>query len=433
MRPGPAFLRLLGLLGLLALAVPVWRELVFLLLAGLLVLLGAALAEWLLLRRVRVELSGPDSLVLSLGEQDLLTLRVHTTARRSVRLSLRQVFPRLVDCSDTTRDGLCRPGEILSLAFPLRGIARGRAALPPAHVSLSYLGLAERLTAVPRTAELTVLPDLLAVRRLHQKLNAFALRGYGARISARLGKGREFDRLREYVTGDEFRDIAWKATARHGKLITREYRLDRAQDILVAVDRGHRMQARVARLTKLDHAVNAAVLLAYITNRMEDKVGILSFATEVDAGLPLGRGSGHLRRFTDLAASLEDSRLHTDYLALGAALKRRLHHRTLIAILTALPELEHDALLRAVRMLAPQHLPLLLVLTDPDLEAAGRFLPADKAELSRTLAAGDLLAGREQTVRELRRLGALVVETAPGDAGVAAMNAYIDVKRRQLL
>ena len=433
MRPGPAFVRLLGLLSLLALLVPVWHQAVLLLVASLLVLLLAALAELALLRGVAVELSGPQSLVLSLGEQDSLSYQLQTTSRRPLRLSLRQVFPRLVDLPHATRGGLCRPGEILSLAFPLRGIARGRASLPPAHASLSFVGLVERITALATAAELTVVPDLLAVRRLHQRLNAFALRGFGARISARLGKGREFDRLREYVTGDEFRDIAWKATARHGKLITREYRLDRAQDVLVSVDRGYRMQARVARLTKLDHAVNAAVLLAYLTNRMEDKVGVLSFATEVDTGLPVGRGSAHLRRFTELAASLQHTRLHTDYLALGAALKRRLHHRTLIAILTALPELEHDALLRAVRMLAPQHLPLLLVLTDPDLEAASRLLPADKAELSRTLAARDLLAGREKTVRELRRLGALVVETAPGEAGVAAMNAYIDVKRRQLL
>ncbi len=433
MRPGPLLLRLLGLLCLLALLVPVWRELVFLLLAASLLLLGAALGEWLLLRRISVEVSGPASLVLSLGEEDQLTLGVETSARQAVRFGLRQVFPGLLEERSATRRGLCRPGEILHLTFPLRGIARGHAALPPPHVSLSFLGLAERLAEVARACELTVVPDLAAVRRLHQKLNAFALRGFGARISARLGKGREFDRLREHVIGDDFRDIAWKASARHGKLITREYRLDRAQDILVVIDRGHRMQARVERLTKLDHAVNAAVLLAYLANRTEDRVGTLSFATEVDAGLSLGRGSSHLRRFTALLASLAGTRLHTDYLMLAAALKGRLRHRTLIAILTALPELEHDPLLRAMRMLAPQHLPLLLVLTDPDLEAAGRLLPADKAELARTLAARDLLRGREQTVRQLRKMGALVVETAPAEAGVAAMNAYIDVKRRQLL
>ncbi len=433
MRPGPLFVRGLGLLTLVALAVPLAWQLVVPLAAGLLILFGAALTEALVLRQARIEVEGPGSLVLSLGETDALVLRVKTSARRPIHLALRQVFPRLVDVLDATRSGLCRPGEVLSLDFPVTGTARGRAELPPVSVGATFVGLVERIVSVDWRSELAVVPDLRAVRRLHHKLNAFALRSFGSRVSARLGKGREFDRLREYVPGDEFRDIAWKATARHGKLITREYRLDRAQDVLVCVDRGHRMQARVTRITKLDHAVNAAVLLAYITNRMEDKVGILSFATDVDPGLPLGRGSAHLRLFTEQAAALEGTRLHTDYLSLAAGLKRRLHHRTLVVILTALPELEHDPLLRAVRMLASQHLPLLVVLTDPDLEAAGRFLPADKAELSRTLAARDLMAGREQTVRELRRLGALVVETPPGDAGVASMNAYIDVKRRQLL
>ena len=92
------------------------------------------------------------------------------------------------------------------------------------------------------------------------------------------------------MRGDDFRDIAWKASARHGKLIVREYRLDRSQDVLVCLDRGHRMAARVAGLSRLDHAVNAAVLLGYICNRMEDRVGLLSFATDVTVGVGTGAG-----------------------------------------------------------------------------------------------------------------------------------------------
>ena len=136
----------------------------------------------------------------------------------------------------------------------------------------------------------SVIPDLRAVGRLHAQLNRFALRGYGTRLSARLGKGREFDRLREYVRGDEFRDIAWKASARHDKLIVREYRLDRSQDVLLCLDAGHRMAARVAGLTRLDHAVNGAVLLSYGCNRMEDRVGLLSFAAAVTRGPRPGQG-----------------------------------------------------------------------------------------------------------------------------------------------
>jgi uncharacterized protein (DUF58 family) len=433
MRPGPQLVRILGLLCVSALLVPLLPGAIFVLVAALATLAAAVLIEAALLRQVTIAVDAPPAVVLSLGEEEALALAVRTSASRPLHITLRQVWPRLVEPAATVKHGVCRPGEILRLELPVRGIARGREALGPPYVAARFWGLAERVVAAGGASEVSVLPDLRAVARVHETLNAFALRGLGTRTSARLGKGREFDRLREYVRGDEFRDIAWKASARHGKLIVREYRLDRSQDVLVCVDRGHRMEARVARLTKLDHAVNAAVMLAYICNRMEDRFGIVSFATEAKIGTPQGRGSAHLRRFTEFAAGLRGGYVHTDYLALAADLRRRIRHRTLFVLLTALPELEHESLLHAVAMLAPQHLPLVVVLTDPDLKAAAEFLPADKAELARTLAAQDVLAGREQTVRGLRRLGALVVETAPGDAGVAAMNAYIDVKRRQLL
>ena len=120
--------------------------------------------------------------------------------------------------------------------------------------------------------------------------------------------------------------------------------------------------------------------------------------------------------------------------ALAASLPLRLHHRTLILILTVLPEREERFdLLRAVDMLAPQHLPLFVTLTDRDLKAQSELLPSNDEELSRTLVARDLSLGRAELTRELRARGALVVESTAVDWGVDAVNAYIDIKRRQML
>jgi uncharacterized protein (DUF58 family) len=433
MRPGPLLLRLLAVVAVAALLPAVIPEAVWLVVFALVALLGAALVEASILGRVHVQVERPGAAVLSLGEQEMLALAVKTSSDRPLHVVLRQVWPALLDAPSATREGLIRPGERLEVELPVRGIARGRAPLPSPHLAVRLWGLVERVAVPAGKAEVLVLPDLRAVRGLHDRLNRFVLRGLGSRVSARLGKGREFDRLRDYVTGDELRDVAWKASARRGKLIVREYRLDRSQEVLMCLDRGHRMAARVGGLTKLDHAVNAAVMLAYIANRMEDKTALLSFAVEAQMGVPSGRGPAHLRRLTDYAASVPGGTLHTNYLVLAADLRRRLRHRALVVLFTALPELEADALLRALRLLLPQHLPLVIVLRDPDLGAAAQMLPSDAAELSRTLAARDLVGAREQAVREARALGALVVETDPGEAGVSAMNAYIDVKRRQLL
>jgi uncharacterized protein (DUF58 family) len=433
---------LLGLC-LAALLVPFIPALVWVLGFALAVVAGLAVTETLTLRRLIVTAERPQAMVLSLDEEEILPLRITTTARRPVSLTVRQVWPRLLAQPSSVFRGVCRPGEVLAPEIRVRAVARGSAPLDPPWASATFHGWMERaLPAALRSAdgepvaaaEITVLPNLRAVKRLRGRLDRLFLQGFGSRAAPRLGKGRDFDRLREYVIGDDLRDIAWKASARHRKLITREYRLDRSQDILICLDRGHRMAARVAHVTRLDHAVNAAVLLASLCNRMEDRVGLLAFADSVEQGLGQGRGAGHLRKITGYAAGVMPEYLHTDYLALGAHLRRRLRSRALVLILTALPELEGESeIVRTVEMLVPQHLPVVIVFSDPAMAASATFLPEDKPELCRTLVARDLWLERRKVLAELRRRGALVAETAPGDAGLQAVNSYLEVKRRQLL
>jgi uncharacterized protein (DUF58 family) len=435
MRPGKVFIRLLDTVAWLTLLITI-APTAFMWAAGILFVAVIARAGWeaVELRRVRVIVERPEKIALALDEIETITMRVSTSATHDLRLIVRQVWPRVVEQRSTVVEAICRPGEAVTLEMMVRGIARGSQPIAPLAISMTRLSLMERIIDAGEPSEIHVLPNLKAVRRMHKQLNAFALRGLGARAAPRLGKGREFDRLRDYVIDDDYRDIAWRASARHGRLIVREFRLDRSQDVMLCLDHGHRMAARVAQITRLDHAVNAAVLISYITNRMEDKVGILSFDTETDKGLIAGRGAAHLRAITSYVTSLAAEYRHTDYLALATNLRRRLHHRTLLLMLTVLPEREerHD-LLRAIEMLAPQHLPLIISLGDPNLKAAAQFLPSDRAELSRTLVARDLWMGRGELTRDLRARGALVVESTPEDAGIDAVNAYIDVKRRQLL
>jgi uncharacterized protein (DUF58 family) len=433
MRPGSRLVRSAAWTAAAGLTVPLLPSLYWVPLVCLLLLLGVAAAEAAALRRVRVEVEAPARHVLPLGEKDAVTLEVRTSARRPLRVALRQVWPSILTEASSEREGLVRPGETLRIRLPVRAGARGRERLERPALAVTRWGLVERLVRPPLEWEVSVVPDLRAVGRLHARLNRFALRGLGTRLSARLGKGREFDRLRDYVRGDEFRDVAWKASARHGRLIVREFRLDRSQDVLLCLDAGHLMAAPVAGLSRLDHAVNGAVLLAYVCNRVEDRVGLVSFAGSVTPGPRPGRGRSHLRAVTAFAAAAKAGYVHSDYVALAAELRRALRHRTLIVVFTALGERDREPLLRAVRALSPPHLVLVVALHDPDLEARAQVLPANRAELCRTLVAQDLSALRAQAVRDLRRHGALVVESAPRDVGTDAMNAYIEIKRRQLL
>ncbi len=434
MRPGPLLIRITILLAASSLLVAVMPMLVWALVGACVVLLIAAIIEALLLRRVAFRVERQAKLAVPLDERQKTTVRISTSSRRRLRLLIRQRWPALVDPQATVLLAEMRPGESLAVEMEPRGIARGTATIEPLWVAVTMSGLIERILPAGDPSTVHVLPNLTAVGRMHKRLNHYALRSLGARQAPRIGKGRDFDRLRDYVRDDDYRDIAWKASARHGRLIVQEFRMERSQDILLCLDRGHRMAARVEQITRLDHAVNASVLISYICNRMEDKTGILSFDVGVDKGLPAGRGPAHLRAITSYVTQLEAEYRHTDYLALAASLRRRLHHRTLILILTVLPEREERFdLLRAVEMLAPHHLPLFVTLTDRNLRAQAELLPANEEELSRTLVARDLWLGRAELMRELRARGALVVESTAVDWGVDAVNAYIEVKRRQML
>lgn len=433
-RPGPRLLGALLPVAGLALLAPLWAPL-----APLCVGVAAGLLVWttveaLLLRRVEVRAERAESSVVPLGETVKFPLTLTHDAPRALFLEARTRWPELLESSAGRAGGRCLPGSRLVLGFPVRGTARGQASVEPPTVALTRWGLAERLVSPGAQVEVSVLPNLRAVGRLHRQLNAFFLRGAGTRLAPRLGQGREFDRLRDYVIGDDFRHLAWKASARARKLIVREFRLERSQDVILCVDRGHRMAGRVGALSRNDHAVNAAVLTAYLCNRAEDRVGMVSFAAEVDRGVGQGRGAAHLAALTRFGVSIAPEYLHTDYRALAAHLRRRLKTRSLVLLLTVLPERgDHEPLLAAVRTLLPSHLPAVVVMRDPALEAAADAIPENRAELSRTLVAGDLVGARRQLMKVMRSLGALVTETNPEDSGVAAVNTYLDVKRRQLL
>jgi uncharacterized protein (DUF58 family) len=436
MRPTPLLIRLTLLLAFAALLAAVEPVMVWAIAAAFAALLVAAGVEALVLRRVRFDVERAAKLALPLDEHEDVSVRITTS--RAVRLTVRQRWPEIVEPRSSTADALSGAREVVTLPFSIRGVARGTATVEPLYVAATLRGFpggfVERIVPAGETSIVHVLPNLRAVGRMHKRLNDYALRSLGARTAPKIGKGRDFDRLRDYVRDDDYRDVAWRASARHGRLIVREFRMERSQDVLLCLDSGHRMAARVEQITRLDHAVNASVLISYICNRMEDKTGIVSFDAAVDKGLPAGRGTAHLRAITSYVTNLEAAYHHTDYLGLAASLRRRLHHRTLILILTVLPEREerHD-LLRAVTMLAPQHLPLFVALTDRDLRAQASLLPADRNELSRTLVARDLWLGRAELIRELRARGAMVVESTAEDWGVDSVNAYIDIKRRQML
>lgn len=433
MRPGPLLLKAIALAVLLFLGLPFSPWFGY---AGALILIGAlagALIEARVLLPLRIPIVRDAVTSYAVGEGGALRFAIPSQGLEGIRGIVRQTFPTLF-AEAAAEAPILWSGGTAKIEFPVQARKRGRASLDAPHALITRYGFVERhAPGECPPAETVVSPGLHGLRRVGSDLDQFVLRGFGSRAGARGGKGREFDRLRDYVAGDDLRDIAWKVSARRARLTVREFRLDRSQDILICVDRGLRMATREGKVNRLDHALHAANLLAYACHRMEDRSAVLEFAARPGRFIPAGRGAHHLSRVAEFAVEVDETREPSDYLTLAAHVRALLHHRTLVVIFTTLPEDGSQELVQALRLLRPQHLPLLVAFEDRALGEVSNLAPTNETEVFESLAAHDILARRAETLRSARRLGAIVTEAPPGEVGFASINSYLEIKRRQIL
>jgi uncharacterized protein (DUF58 family) len=243
-----------------------------------------------------------------------------------------------------------------------------------------------------------------------------------------------FESLKEWVPGEDTRTIDWKATARRGKVMARQYEDERRQQVLLVVDAGRMLTAEVEGRPRLEAVVEAALHLAHSAVEHDDNVGLMVFADEVQQFVPPARGRRALRAVLDALASVEGKLVEPDYPAAFAYLAARNRKRALTVLFTdVIDRTASEALVAQVGTLRPRHLPLAVTLRDPALERRATERPATAAQAFERAAAEELLQSREVALAEMRGRGVLVLDVSPGGASDAVVEQYNRLKRRGVL
>ncbi|HUS17467.1 MAG TPA: DUF58 domain-containing protein, partial [Chloroflexia bacterium] len=230
---------------------------------------------------------------LSLGADNAIQIRLQDpgAAGPPVDLTVRDDPPADFRVSARLLHGTIGPRGDITLAYTVNPPHRGDYAFGDLYLRMATArGLLVRQARYPRATGVKVYPNLLDVRRYEMLARRGQLFELGLKNARRLGSGTEFERLREYTPGDDFRQIAWAATARRGKPIVMEYETERSQPILMLLDAGRLMSAPVGDLAKLDYAINACLLLAFVATIKGDRVGLLVYADSVLNYFPPRRG-----------------------------------------------------------------------------------------------------------------------------------------------
>ena len=311
---------------------------------------------------------------------------------------------------------------------------RGDHALRALHVRWSGpLGLIERRIAVPIDKRVGVVPNLGAVRAI--ALRMFSDRNFmaGLKVEKFLGDGSELESLREFVPGLDHRTIDWMSSARHRKLLCQEFRAERNHQVVLAVDAGQLMSEPVGGVPKLDHAINAAILLAWFCLRTGDRVGFLGFDERVRQWADPSGGMHTFQRLQALSAEIDYRRVETNYTLTLAELSTRLRRRSLVVLFTDfLDTVTAELMIDNVTRLARRHLVLFVAVRDPSLEARALARPRSLGALHQAVVAGDFARERHVVLERLRRAGAHCIDTAPAGFSMALVNRYLDIKRREL-
>jgi len=319
-------------------------------------------------------------------------------------------------------------------AIQLKAVRRGTIRFAAVWVRWrGALGLVWKQRRLELDQHVLVTPDIRAVRDKGLLFHARdAMHGLVAQLQ--IGEGAEFEALAEYRQGMDRRSIDWKSSARHTALLAKEFRTERNNNIVMALDAGRAMSEPVGGVPRIDRAVSAALLTAYVALKDGDRVGFFPFDAKPGAASHPVSGPRAFPLLQRVAAGIDYSVRETNYTLALATLASGLNRRSLIVVFTEFADtISAELMLAAIGPLLKRHLLLFVVLRDEELESFIAARPDEAEDVSRAVTAASLLQERQLVLTRLRHLGVHVVEAAANEAGPALLNAYLGLKRRSLL
>ncbi len=369
-----------------------------------------------------------------LGESMTTSMIIRNDGSRTVRALLRDAWQPSAGARNERHKISLPPGESARLSTALTPTRRGDRLADRVTVrSRGPLGLAARQRSIPVPGSVRALPAFPSRRHLPSRLRA--LREIDGRSAVRVrGQGTEFDSLRDYVEGDDVRSIDWRATARRQHLVVRTWQPERDRRVVILLDTSRTSAGRVGDTTRLDHSMDAALLLSALASRAGDRLQFLAGDRGINARvIGVQDRSQLLHRLVTAMAPLEPALVEASWGTLAGAIDRLSRQRALVVLLTSLePAAIEHSLLPTLPPLTSRHRVVLASVTDPILrEMANQrdtaFETYDAAAAERTIAL------RERSATALRQLGVTVLDESPDDLPTALVDHYLMLKRQGLL
>ncbi len=399
------------------------------------VLFVALVAGWGVARRWNVvTIERRSAPILSVGVTNPVRLEIENQSDMSVRLMVRDAPP--VDSVATNHEFHVhiKPGKVAHVDYLIVPQHRGADSFHGTYVRwLAPLGLAWVERFFDTTQRAPIYPNVRALNEFDLLKQKGHLSLIGVRRSRVKGIGTEFESLREY-NDDDYRTIDWKSTARLGKLVVRNYEVERNQGVIVCLDAGRHMLGQVAGRRKLDYALDAALMLLHTAERMGDQVGLLTFSDTVGRYIAPKKGRKQVTMILDTIHGMHAEPVQPDYMRAFAYLAGKWKRRSLVVVFTDTEnEDQASELSVALSNLRKRHLVMVVRVSDPRLREVMAEEIIEPLNLFRRAAAHWYFRDRKKAEARLTFSGIQGIEAEPQDLSSTLVSAYLRVKERSLI
>jgi uncharacterized protein (DUF58 family) len=404
--------------------------------AAFLLLLAAILTDTLLLFRLRKGLHGhritPEK--LSNGDQNEIRIQVENYYPFIADLTIVDEIPHQFQRRDLHFSLSMPPGQSKTLQYSLRPVKRGEYSFGTVNIFVcSPIGFLRRRYKFSDDAMVPVYPSYLQMRKYELMAISNRLTEAGIKKIRRIGQNTEFELIKEYVSGDDFRNINWKASARRQNLMVNQYQDERSQQMYCLIDKGRVMQMPFEGMSLLDYAINASLVISNIAIKKSDKAGLITFQDTIGTTLPAGRKNNQMSQILEVLYNQKTAYRESDFSALYTHIRRKVNQRSLLLLFTNFESIHSlHRQLPFLKSLAQQHLLVVVFFENTELKAMTTTHAADVRGIYHKVIAEKFAYDKKLIVKELSRHGIQALLTAPENLTVNTINKYLELKARGL-
>lgn len=397
--------------------------------AVLLIFSGVDILTSVLLPEVRIELDAVQSFYL--GEPAFFKIKIDTESKLEYELKL----DISGDLKPIRSKSFRTEGGVHVSKYQVQPTRRGT--LVASKIWMKWrtrLGLFERIKIVQVVANVLVIPNVEAVKRAALQWQQRSEFMAGVHHQKFLAEGSDFDRLRKYVQGMDHRKIDWKASAKHALLLSRSYQAERNQRLVLAFDTGRLNSEPLGDIPRLDHAINAGLLLGYMSLKIGDQVGLIGFDASVHTFRKPVSGVKAYHYLTAASSKLNYGESEANYTVALSEIIRRVKRRSIVVIFTEFTDtIGAELMLENVARLAKKHVVLFVALRNPELDQYVETPPHNLNAMTENVVVRKLIQERKKVLKELHSRGVYVVDCTPNNLSISLLNRYLELHQRELI